>query len=398
MFKSAFKLRLSDPIHKGMATIGYYNGRFPSLTCVTDGGKIFIHSPHASQADGDVQVKYLNLNQEIQCVASGPLDPFLKRDILLVGTTNNLLAYDVEDNCDLFFKDVPDGVSACMVAPANGADAAPASPRAGGVGLGEGGTHAAIVGGNCSVQSFDAKGNELFWTVTGDVVTSMALCHFTKSPHGTRELLVGSRDAEVRVFRNEELVEEIYEVDVVTGLCPIYGSRFGYALANGTVGVYDGASRAWRLKSKHDVCCIASFDLDGDGVEEIVSGWSNGKLEVRAEGSGETLFRDHMPAPVSAILSGDLRSNGKEELICCAADGEVRGYLQAEQTAGSATEDSKTIAESISQLQQLKLDVLQVSPISPPFPSGLCCLRPPPPCEGRPSPPSIHPLPLYPSR
>ena len=28
-------------------------------------------------------------------------------------------------------------------------------------------------------------------------------------------------------------------------------SKFGYALANGTVGVYDKAARYWRIKVKH---------------------------------------------------------------------------------------------------------------------------------------------------
>lgn len=28
----------------------------------------------------------------------------------------------------------------------------------------------------------------------------------------------------------------------------MHGSRFGYALANGTVGVYDRAARYWRIK------------------------------------------------------------------------------------------------------------------------------------------------------
>lgn len=34
----------------------------------------------------------------------------------------------------------------------------------------------------------------------------------------------------------------------VTSLCHMHGSRFGYALANGTVGVYDRAARYWRIK------------------------------------------------------------------------------------------------------------------------------------------------------
>ena len=32
-----------------------------------------------------------------------------------------------------------------------------------------------IVGGNCSIQGFDWKGQELYWTVTGDNVTSLVM-------------------------------------------------------------------------------------------------------------------------------------------------------------------------------------------------------------------------------
>lgn len=31
----------------------------------------------------------------------------------------------------------------------------------------------------------------------------------------------------------------------------MHGSRFGYALANGTVGVYDRTARYWRIKVVH---------------------------------------------------------------------------------------------------------------------------------------------------
>ena len=34
----------------------------------------------------------------------------------------------------------------------------------------------------------------------------------------------------------------------ITALCKMQDSRFGYALANGTVGVYDRSTRYWRIK------------------------------------------------------------------------------------------------------------------------------------------------------
>ena len=47
----------------------------------------------------------------------------------------------------------------------------------------------AVVGGNCSIQGFDHQGNELFWTVTGDNVTSLAFCD--ADGNGENQLLVG---------------------------------------------------------------------------------------------------------------------------------------------------------------------------------------------------------------
>ena len=44
----------------------------------------------------------------------------------------------------------------------------------------------------------------------------------------------------------------------VTSLCHMHGSRFGYALANGTVGVYDRTARYWRIKvlqASHSMMC-----------------------------------------------------------------------------------------------------------------------------------------------
>lgn len=36
----------------------------------------------------------------------------------------------------------------------------------------------ALVGGNCSIQGFDYKGNDPYWTVSGDNVRSLALLDY----------------------------------------------------------------------------------------------------------------------------------------------------------------------------------------------------------------------------
>lgn len=76
--------------------------------------QVFLHNPHAShQAGGRMQlgatgdVSLLNINQQVTAVCAGALNPSRPdRDVLVIGTPTNVLAYDVEDNSDLFYKEV----------------------------------------------------------------------------------------------------------------------------------------------------------------------------------------------------------------------------------------------------------------------------------------------------
>jgi hypothetical protein len=76
--------------------------------------KVFIHNPHTGTSSGqggrvttshDNDMSILNINQQVSAVAVGKLTT-TNCDTLLVGTPTNLLAYDVENNSDLFYKDV----------------------------------------------------------------------------------------------------------------------------------------------------------------------------------------------------------------------------------------------------------------------------------------------------
>ena len=48
----------------------------------------------------------LNINQAVSSITAGQLNINSQNDVLVVGTQTNLLAYDVENNSDLFYKDV----------------------------------------------------------------------------------------------------------------------------------------------------------------------------------------------------------------------------------------------------------------------------------------------------
>ena len=70
----------------------------------------------------------------------------------------------------------------------------------------------AIVGGNCSIMALNKIGEEVLWTVTGDNVCSLELLDFNNDSYN--ELIVGSEDFDIRVFKDDEIINEMSETEV----------------------------------------------------------------------------------------------------------------------------------------------------------------------------------------
>lgn len=115
MLIPAFKIFLRTPIQRKMVAAGKFDGTHPAIACGTISGQVLIHSPHTKDTttpgqETSNELRKLSVNRKMtaMCVGDKTDD---NREMLLIGTQTNLLAYDAEQNSDVFFKDVPDGIN-----------------------------------------------------------------------------------------------------------------------------------------------------------------------------------------------------------------------------------------------------------------------------------------------
>ena len=318
-FIPSFRLNLAKPIQPGLVACGRFDGQHPSLAFATSSDTILVHSPHSTDPS---QLHTLAINRRITALAAGSLSSTLAAaptDQLLVGGDTSLLCYDVHNNRDVFFADIKDGCNALTTGRLSASALSPSL---------------CLVGGNSAVSGLDMMGLESYWTATSDTVGAIATRPAAKD---SSDLLIGTADSAIRIVSGSEVTAEVHEAAAVKVLTSVQGSCYGFALHNGTVGVYNNHQRLWMAKSKHTVHSLTAFDLDGDGVSELVSGWSHGRLEVRNQQTGELVYKDKFSAPIAAVLSGDLRGEGAVQLIACGTDGEVRGYAAVDETNAAAT-------------------------------------------------------------
>lgn len=279
-----------------------------------------------------ITVTFLNVNKDVKCLASGAFKPNTKRETLMIGTQTNLMAYNVDTNSDIYYRDVSDGVNRMTF----GKLGASANPLV-------------FVGGNCSIQGYDGEGEEQYWTTAGGDVTSLCLADINGD--NENELLVGSDDYVIYMYQDESMIAECKETAAVTELCNLKGGKFAFGASNNSYGIYQGNSRIWRNKSKSQINSIVGFDIVNDGVIDLVVGYESGKLEVRKQEDGRLIYKDSLKEAIAGMVVADYRMDGHDELICCSIGGDLKGFVPAQENLSKQIEDT-TSDELIEKLLQ----------------------------------------------
>lgn len=89
---------------------------------------------------------------------------------------------------------------------------------------------------------------------------------------------------------------------------------------------YNETYEILKFQSKHKVVSIGTFDINGDSVPELITGYSSGKLDARTYSTGEVMFKIQLSSGVAGIVEADYRRTGKPDLVIVSTNGEGTSF------------------------------------------------------------------------
>ena len=280
----------------------------------------------------------LSISYSITSIATGKLSPSSEKEFLAIGTDTNILVYQVDDNLEIFFKEVSEGVR-CMIIGTTDSNNPPLL----------------YCGTKTTVRGFNDKGEELLWIVTSGTVNSIILFDFNRD--NDREILLGCEDEKIRIYKQDKFIRELNENGPVKKIVAI-GQLMAFILRNGTVGIYEEQVRLWRIKSKSCATCAAPYDLLGTGQQQIILGWESGKIDVRDSRSGDVLMKLITPSKIIGLIVTNYRGLDSEDLICVSEQGEIQGYSSSNiNLAPLTTTEGSQIKDLLNLKQNLMLEL-----------------------------------------
>ncbi|KAI9341879.1 hypothetical protein BDR26DRAFT_1006840 [Obelidium mucronatum] len=279
-------------------------------------------------------------------------------DFLIIATDSALWLFNVFDNCDAFYIDIPNGGVQCVcVSPQKNDSTIPV-------------IYAAL--DDFLIQGYNYKGEEVFWTMTGDIPISLAIMDMNRDDGGDGEyyLIVASEDSCVRLFSADECIQELDVKRNAVALCPLSIGKIGFMLDDGTIGIMtslsDTSSPVWKYKPTVQVTNIHGFSFTSDnhtsGIDEketknLVVGYTDGTLEVRCGNTGEILWADGLDG--SKVVNVSSFDGPAGACLCVTLEsGVVHVFNSLDLSGDSAVDICQLLEAEIEELAEKKNQLL----------------------------------------
>ncbi|XP_056296172.1 Bardet-Biedl syndrome 7 protein [Pseudoliparis swirei] len=192
--------------------------------------------------------------------------------------------------------------------------------------------------------------------------------------------VLACQDRVLRVLRGSELAYDV-EVPGPPSVLELYnkdgGEEILYGTTDGKMGLVQigegAAAMKWEIdndKKKGGILCIDTFDIMGDGVNDVLVGRDDGTVEVFGfdSASEPTLRFEHvLSESVTSIQGGCVGKESYDEVLTATYTGWVTGLTTEPQKAEAGPGDEVSMSKEIqskvgalrAELEQLQVKVLQ---------------------------------------
>ena len=241
---------------------------------------------------------FVNAGQKVTCMGSIKIRD---QDCVIIGTDNSLLVYNVEQNSQCFTSLISDGVFSITV------------DR----------TNTIYVGSNCAILGYDTNGEEVFWTVSGDVVTAMCEAEM----NGNMSLIAASNDLVIRVFVGEESKREMRIHFPCSFLKAAGPDEFIAGFDNGSISLYKNLQKVWNCSTQDTIIGFTMIDFSGRKQKDLVVGCGEGSLLFLDMANGQVSRKENLEMHLASIGLVDFKGDGRLFLSVIGTNGSIRVFM-----------------------------------------------------------------------
>jgi len=178
-------------------------------------------------------------------------------------------------------------------------------------------------GSNCAVLGYDYNGNEVFWTVTGDIVTNINEVKINNVDY----LIVASKDNMIRLFSGEESKVEIKVSSPVLFIKPTALDEFVIALENGTISLYRNLQIVWNYTCPSLIVGMQIIDFSGRMSNDVIISSMEGNIYFLSVESGSAYKTENLGTRLSSLNIVDFKGDGRSFLSAVTSDGGIRIFM-----------------------------------------------------------------------